>query len=117
MRCPGQNLPTAANKVFVNAYKAKYNGDLPGVFAERGWVTARVIVEALKKTKGNTADRAALLSAIRTVKFPAPRGTFTFDPVTQNVINPMYVRQVVRGPNGLYNKFIAQLGMFQDPGK
>lgn len=112
-----QDLPTAANRQFVAAYTAKYRGDLPGVFAERGWNTARVIVEALKKTGGNTSDKAALLSAIKTVKFPAPRGQFQFDPATNNVINPMYVRQVVKGQSGLYNKFIANLGTFKDPGR
>lgn len=51
------------------------------------------------------------------MKFPAPRGQFQFDPATNNVINPMYVRQVVKGQSGLYNKFIANLGTFKDPGR
>ncbi|SEJ50321.1 branched-chain amino acid transport system substrate-binding protein [Deinococcus reticulitermitis] len=111
-----QNLANAENRKFVAAYTKKYK-DLPGVFAERGWVTARVIAEALKKTGGKTDDKAALLAAIRGVNFPAPRGVFRFDAVTQNVINPMYVRQVVKGPGGLYNKQVVKLGDFRDPGK
>ncbi|GMA15398.1 ABC transporter substrate-binding protein (plasmid) [Deinococcus metallilatus] len=111
-----QDLPVAQNKIFVDAYKKKYN-DVPGVYALRGWDTARVIVEALKKTRGNTADKAALLAALRDVNFQSPRGTFRFDPVTQNVVNPIYVRQVVKTPQGLVNKFVTNLGSFADPGK
>ncbi len=111
-----QDVPGAQNKLFVDSYQAKYNV-LPGVYAERGWDLARTIVEALKKTKGNVADTQALLAAIRGVNFPSPRGPFRFDPVTQNVINPMYVREVVKGPDGLYNKTVVKLGNFQDPGK
>lgn len=111
-----QDLKVAPNKIFVDAYRKKY-GELPGVFAVRGWDTARVIVEALKKTRGNTADKAALLSALRGVSFQSPRGPFRFDPVTQNVVNPVYVRRVVRTPDGLVNTFVTKLGDFADPGR
>ena len=111
-----QDLPVAQNRVFTDAYRKKYN-EAPGVFAERGWDTARVIVEALKKTKGDTADRPALLAALKGVNFPSPRGTFRFDPVTQNVINPAYIRRVVRTPAGLVNRYVTSLGTFEDPGR
>ena len=110
------DAPGEQNALFVNSYKAKYK-NLPGIYAERGWDLARTIVEALKKTKGNVSDTPALLSAIRGVNFASPRGPFRFDPETQNVINPVYVREVVRGPDGLYNKTVIKLGNFKDPGK
>ncbi|GAA5515054.1 leucine-, isoleucine-, valine-, threonine-, and alanine-binding protein [Deinococcus carri] len=112
-----QDLPNAQNQAFTTAYKNKYKGDLPGVFAQRGWDTARVIVEALKKTKGNVSNTEELLAAMRSVTFPSPRGVFRFDPSTQNVINPMYVREVVKTPQGLINRFVTNLGTFKDPGK
>ncbi|WP_291424163.1 ABC transporter substrate-binding protein [Deinococcus sp.] len=111
-----QNLPVPQNKVFTDAYTKKY-GTLPGSYAERGWDMARVLTEAFKKTGGNVSNKPALLAAIRGVNFQSPRGTFRFDPVTQNVINPVYVRQVAKGPKGLYNKMVVKLGEFQDPGK
>jgi branched-chain amino acid transport system substrate-binding protein len=111
-----QNLPVSQNKVFVDAYKKKY-GEAPGIFAVRGWDTARVIVEALKATRGKVDD-ASLLAALKNVNFQSPRGTFKFDPVTQNVINPVYVRKVVKLPDGsLVNNYVTKLGEFQDPGK
>ena len=111
-----QDLPGAQNKLFVDSYKAKYKA-LPGVYAERGWDLARVMVEAFKKTKGEVSDTPALLAALRNVNFASPRGIFRFDPETQNVINPIYVREVVKGPDGLYNKKTVDLGSFKDPGK
>ncbi|SEJ49468.1 branched-chain amino acid transport system substrate-binding protein [Deinococcus reticulitermitis] len=111
-----QDLTNEQNRLFMGAYQKKYN-EVPGVFALRGWDTARVIVEALRKTKGRTDNKAALLAALRTVHFPSPHGTFRFDPGTQNVVHNIYVRQVVNGPRGLVNKTVVSLGSFADPGK
>ncbi len=111
-----QDLSNAQNKLFVAAYKKKYN-DVPGVYALRGWDTARVVAEAIKKTGGKTDDKAALLAALRATNFPSPHGNFKFDPATQNVIHNIYVRQVVSGPDGLVNKTVVGLGSFADPGK
>ncbi|MFC5848806.1 ABC transporter substrate-binding protein [Deinococcus petrolearius] len=110
------DLPNDANRAFISAYRAKYK-EAPGVFAQRGWDTARVIVEALKRTKGNVSNKPALLGALRSVSFPSPRGTFRFDSVTQNVINPVYVREVARTPDGLVNRLVTTLGTYKDPGK
>ncbi len=111
-----QNTPVSQNKVFTDAYKKKYDTP-PGIFAVRGWNTARVIVEALKASKGKVDD-ATLLPALRGVNFQSPVGTFRFDPATQNVINPIYVRRVTKLPNGtLVNNIVTKLGDFTDPGK
>lgn len=111
-----QDLDNAQNKIFVGAYRKKY-GDMPGVFALRGWDTARVIAAALGKTGGTVSDKPALLAALRGVSFPSPHGTFRFDPATQNVVHNVYVRQVVMGPGGLVNKTVTFLGSYSDPGK
>lgn len=111
-----QDLNNAQNRLFVSAYRKKY-GDVPGVFALRGWDTAHVLVGALRKTGGRVSDKAALLAALRGVTFPSPHGTFRFDPATQNVVHNIYVRQVVMGPGGLTNKTVTYLGSYADPGK
>ena len=110
-----QDLPNAQNKLMVDAYRKKYN-DVPGLYVVRGWDTARVVAEAIRKVNGNMDNRAALLAAMKTITFPSPHGNFKFD-ANQNVIHNIYVRQVVDGPNGLVNKTVQSLGSFSNPGK
>ena len=42
--------------------------------------TARLIVQALQATGGNTGDKAALADAMRATRFDGPRGPFRIDP-------------------------------------
>ncbi len=85
-------LDTPENKAFVDAYKAKYN-ELPSMFAEQAYVGAKAIVTALEAVQGNIEDVDAYTAALRTVKFEAPRGPFSFD-ANQNVIENVYIREV-----------------------
>src|SRR5947208_1953406 len=88
-------LDNKENKDFTTAYKSKY-GRLADVFAMQGYDTARVIIEALNAVKGKTDDKQAFLKAIAAVKFKSPRGDFRFDPATNNVVNPIYIRELVK---------------------
>jgi branched-chain amino acid transport system substrate-binding protein len=105
------------NKDFTDAYKKKY-GKLADVFAMQGYDTARVIVEALNAVQGKTDDKDAFLKAIAAVKFKSPRGDFSFDPSTNNVINPIYIRELVKDPAlGYVNKVKVTVPNVADPGK
>ncbi len=109
-------LDTPTNKKFVADYKAKYN-QYPSCYSEYGYVCALVIAEALRSTNGDTSNRAKLEEAIRNVRFEAPRGPFRFDPETQNVVQNIYIREVVRGSDRLENKVLATIPEARDPGK
>lgn len=106
-------LNTEENRNFVKAYKAKYNEE-PNMFAEQGYVAARVIVEALLKVKGNTGDKEKFLEAIRKVQFEAPRGPFKFDTKTQNVIFNVYVRKVEKIDGKLLNTVLDKFPEIAD---
>lgn len=101
-------LETPENKLFVERYKAKY-GEEPCMFSEQGYVAARVIVEALKATDGDTSDQERLLAAIRGVSFEAPRGPFKFDPVSQNVIFNTYIKKTEKKDGKLVNTVIETI--------
>lgn len=101
-------LETPENKKFVSSYKAKY-GEEPNMFAEQGYVAARVIVEALEATGGDVSDTEKLLSSIRKVQFKAPRGPFKFDPATQNVIFNTYIRKTEKKDGKLVNAVIETI--------
>ena len=77
-----------------------------------------MIVEALNAVKGKTDDKQAFLKAIAAVKFKSPRGDFRFDPATNNVVNPIYIRELVKDPSlGYVNKVKATVASVADPGQ
>jgi branched-chain amino acid transport system substrate-binding protein len=110
-------LDNKENKDFTSAYKNKY-GKLADVFAMQGYDTARVIVEALNAMKGKTDDKQAFLKAIADVKFKSPRGDFRFDSATNNVVNPIYIRELVKDPSlGYVNRVKSTVAAVADPGQ
>src|SRR6185437_14130978 len=99
-------LDNPANKAFVEAYRGKYKA-YPSVYAEYGWVTAQVIAAAVKAVGGDAGNKDKLAEAVAAVTLDAPRGPFAFDKVTHNVIQNVYVREVVKLDGRLTNKVIA----------
>ncbi|MBI4788088.1 MAG: ABC transporter substrate-binding protein [Chloroflexi bacterium] len=101
-------LENATNKKFMEDYAKRFPGKTVDVFAMQGYDSARVIVEALNKVKGDTSNKDAFMDAIRGVSFDSPRGRFTFDPKTQNVVNQIYFRQVKDNGGKLENSIIGK---------
>jgi branched-chain amino acid transport system substrate-binding protein len=98
------NIPE--NTKFVAAFRAKYNA-YPDFYSEYGYTAARVIVETLKATNGASSDKDQFAAAMAAVKFVAPRGPFSFDPATHNVIENVYIREAVEIDGRIANKVIA----------
>ncbi len=68
--------------------------------------------------KGKTDDKSAFMKAIAAVSFKSPRGDFRFDAGSNNVVNTIYVRQLVNDPKlGFTNKVISSVPNVTDPGK
>ena len=110
-------LDSPVNKKFVSDFKAKFGGKTPDGFACQGHDTAEVIVRAVKAVNGNTQDKEKLVAALEKVQFESPRGHFSFDPKTHNVIQPyIYVREVKEVAGGLDNVPIDRVANVADPG-
>ena len=109
-------LDNKENQDFTGNFKKTFN-KTADVFAMQGYDTARVIVEALNATKGKTDDKLAFMKAISQVSFKSPRGDFRFDANSNNVVNTVYVRQLVNDPKlGYTNKVISSTPNVIDPG-
>lgn len=108
---PTLDLPE--NEEFVSSYEEAY-GRQPSVYSLQGYDTARVFVEALEATGGDT-DPDAVIEAIAEVEFDSPRGPFRFDPETNQVVQNMYVREVQEVDGELTNQVIDELGEIGDP--
>jgi branched-chain amino acid transport system substrate-binding protein len=108
-------LNNSANREFIRAYRQKYNA-VPNHFALRGYDAMQFIVDAINTVQGDVANRQRLLRAFESAKIISPRGFVQMDPVTNNVIQRVYVREVARIDGILTNRLLADLGVIRDPG-
>lgn len=106
-------IDNAENQAFQDAYQAKY-GRVASEFAVQGYDTARLIVEALTRTGGDTADKDAVVAAIHEVAFDGPRGPLTIDPATNNIVQDIHIFETAPGENGMALNVIDTLPAMQD---
>jgi len=109
-------LDNKENQQFTADFKKTFN-KTADVFAVQGYDTARVIVDALIAVKGKTDDKQAFMNAIAQVAFKSPRGPFRFDSHSNNVVQTVYVRQLINDPQlGYTNKVVSSVPNVTDPG-
>lgn len=70
-------IQTKTNQDFVTAFH-KATGRYPSYEADGGYVGAKLLVAALKKTKGTVKNTKAFMNAILQTSITAPRGPVTF---------------------------------------
>ena len=72
------DLDNAANKKFVADFEKEY-GRIPSMYASQGYDAAQLMDSAVRQTKGNLSDKAALRKALEAAKFNSVRGKFKFN--------------------------------------
>ena len=102
------------NKAFQAAFSEKHER-MGSEFTVQGFDTGRLIVEALRLTGGETADKAALVEAIHRVHFTGPRGPFRIDPATNNVIQDIYIFEMRQTGYNIRHVVIDKIADVQDP--
>jgi len=101
------DLDNAANRKFVDAFKAKYNR-MPTLYASQGYDTANLIASALKATNGNPDNMDAFRAALEKADFDSVRGNFRFGN-NHHPIQDIYVREVVKDSSGIHNKTVKKV--------
>ena len=91
------DVPNAANKAFVAAYRARYH-DTPSFYAAYAYDAALLLDSALRKT-GGAADHEALVKAMERADFASVRGGFKFGP-NHFPLQNFYLLQVAKSPTG-----------------
>ena len=109
------NHKSTANQKFVEAFKKANNGMRPNFMAVGGYDGMRVIVDALKTTKG--AGGEALLAAMKGQVFESPRGPVLIDAQTRDIVQDIYIRKVEKVDGQLYNVEFDVQKAVKDPGK
>lgn len=103
------------NKAFVQAVRDA-SKKRPNFHAVAAYDAMDVIYQALRKTKGDT-NGDALIAAMKGLKVDSPRGPFTIDPATRDIVQDVYIRKVEKVGGELYNVEFDKVTAVKDPGK
>jgi branched-chain amino acid transport system substrate-binding protein len=77
------------NDWLVDEHKKRFNNEVPDLFTPGGMSAAIAIVEAVKKTKGDT-DGETLIEAMEGLSFETPKGKMTFRPEDHQALQSLY---------------------------
>ena len=96
------------NQAFVRRCRERFDTQA-NQFVYQGYLTGRVIGEALRATNGAIEDTAAFLEALRAVRFTGPTGEFRFHPESQGAVITVFIRRVERLPSGEFGNVVLDL--------
>ncbi len=103
-------LDTPENKVFVEAFKAKFDR-APSEFAVQGYDSAKMLLAAID---GGATDRSSIAAALPKVSYTGPRGPLEIDPATNNVVQNIYVYETVMEGDALTQKLVDTIPGVRD---
>jgi branched-chain amino acid transport system substrate-binding protein len=99
------DLDNAANKTFVAEFEKEY-GRLPTLYAAQGYDAAKLIDAAVRDTKGQLADKAAVRKALEAANFESVRGAFKFNS-NHFPIQDYYLRVIAKDAKGRVTNKLA----------
>ena len=101
------DLKAPGNAEFVAAFRKKYDGRYPTVYAAQAYDTIMAMDAAVRAVGGKVSDRAAVLAALKKADFKSVRGDFRYGP-NQFPVQNYYLRVVEKGASGqLTNKLVS----------
>ena len=92
------DLDNPANRKFVAEFEREYKR-LPTGYAASGYDTAMLLDSAIRKVKGNLANKEALRAAIKAADFRSVRGEFRFG-ANQFPVQDYYLQVVGKSADG-----------------
>lgn len=104
----GPDFDNAESKRFVADFEKRYNR-IPSEYGATAYDSALLLDSAIRKVKGNVADKPAFMAALKAADFPSVRGHFKFNN-NQLGIQDFYVFEVVKDAKGRYvHKTVAKV--------
>jgi branched-chain amino acid transport system substrate-binding protein len=97
-------LDNPLNKTFAAAFRKQFKYD-PGYYAASTYLSGEVLEAALAATKGEVANKKALMAAIASSRAPTIRGQIKFDELG-NVVGNVYIRKVAKSEGRLVNSVV-----------
>lgn len=96
-------LETPENTAFVDAYKGAHDGNLPSEYVVAGYDAGRLLLGALDQ---GAEGREAIAKALPKVAYTGPRGPLQIDPLTNNIVQNVYVFETIKGDDAMSYRLI-----------
>lgn len=107
-----------ANQSFLSAWRKAYGeNDIPDFVSVQGWDGMAMIFDAIKKTNGNVTGERAMKVLSHYKTDDSPRGSFSIDPKTRDIVQNIYIRRVEKVDGKLANVDLETFPMVKDPWK
>ena len=101
------SMDNAANKKFVDDFKAKHGG-YPSFYAAQAYDAIMLIASAVKAVGGDMSDKDAVRAAIKAADFNSVRGKFKFG--TNNMpVQDFVLREVIADADGNWTTKVASV--------
>ena len=109
------DLDNAANKKFVDGFKAKYD-KYPSFYAAQSYDAVMYIKSAVEAVDGDVSNTDGLRAALKAADFESVRGSFEMGP-NHFPIQNFYSREVVNDADGVWTTAVREtvLTAHQDP--
>ena len=110
-----QDLDNDANRAFVKAFRAEYDGRYPSVYAAQAYDVLLALDAAVRQVDGNVDDKEAVLKALKAADYDSVRGDYVYGS-NNYPIQSYYLRVVDKDENGqLINRLVEQVfDQYQD---
>jgi ABC-type branched-subunit amino acid transport system substrate-binding protein len=104
------DLDIPENNAYVRDLRARYPEITAiGYYDMSGFLSIRIIEEALKANVGDVDNPARFAKAISAVDFPSPLGRFRFDPKIRCPIITFYVFEIVEKDGKFPSKLVDKI--------
>jgi branched-chain amino acid transport system substrate-binding protein len=109
-------LDNPENKAFLAAFSKKYGADHgPPTNITVAAYDGMQVIQKMAETVNRTIDGAKEVDAVKGMKWLSPRGPVSIDPETRELIQNVYIREVVKENGLLYNKIIYTFENQKEP--
>jgi branched-chain amino acid transport system substrate-binding protein len=109
-------LDNPENKAFLAAFSKKYGADHgPPTNITVAAYDGMQVIQKMAETVNGTIDGAKEVDAVKGMKWLSPRGPVSIDPETRELIQNVYIREVVKENGLLYNKIIYTFENQKEP--
>jgi branched-chain amino acid transport system substrate-binding protein len=111
------SIDTPRNQAFQAAFRKKYN-KVAHVVHVQGYDTAKLILATVSGLKGDLSDKDKVRKFMTTVQMDSPRGKISIDPKTGNVVQNVYITEVIKRADGtLGHKVLKTYDQVADKGE
>lgn len=111
------DLDTPANRKFIAAWHKEYGDKYPPDFFAVQAYDAMAAVFHVVKTLNGHIDAQKAVDALKGWKHDSPRGPIMIDPKTRDIVQNIYVQQIVKKDGRLAMKVLDTIPAVKDPCK